>query len=214
MTEIQTNQNCNPITDSVLTSVVKTSYMKSMPMKPIVDIEYPHISDAPDARSRILITGLPVVSDETLHESAFRRICHTLKHMYMNPRYVKYQNFVQQLNHNQPVKRPKQFRALCISYIMRYISIGDSNHPSMLSIDLLPSVGFPSAYVPCSAKDSRANVVVDNNISRLYWRPMTDTELSSLVEQFTITCARLFQNYINMHWKSDSDDIQFFNHID
>lgn len=193
--------------DSTLTIPVKASYMKPLEMKPQVETTHGSMDEA---HSRIIISGLPVVSDNVLLASPFIRICHTLKRMYMDPGYVKHQDFLKKI-HGKAVKRPKWPNSLCVYYTLRYTDIGDTRHPSKVSIDLLPCVNFPSAHVPCTQEDPRVFCSISNGATQLYWRPMSPLELSTLMAEFTTTCSELVEDFINAVWDPEShDEMQFF----
>ncbi len=161
----------------------------------------------------IVITNLPVVSRETLEQSSIVRICHILKHIYLEPGYDKHSAFIKKFNHGKSPKRPKTTPSFCVYYQPRYVNNADGS--TQLVIDLLPSASFPSGYTICHSSDSRADRVTkqkssDGSIHSVYWRLLTPQETGDLLEQFTDTCVRLIQCYLNSVWKTRSAEAPDF----
>lgn len=187
-----TATSVNPISEVAATSASH--------VKPVV-----RITDSYD----IVISGLPVASQKKLDNSAFRRICHALKHRYMDEGYIKHDTFLRRLNHGKAVTRPKHMPSVCICYMLGSTYIAEEASPQLV-IKFTPSVSFPSAHIKCSDKDPRRDYqtykIRNGEPVAIHWRALSKEAIEQIVQQFSKTCARLIEARIDLVWNNTPDD--------
>lgn len=158
----------------------------------------------------IVISGLPTLSQTELDNSTFRRICHALKHRYMDPNYTKHDAFLRRLNHGEPVKRPEHMPSICICYMLGFTYIAEEIDPQLV-IKFTPSVGFPSAHIRCTPDDPQCDYQTHeprrNKPATIYWRPLRKETIEQIVQQFSKECARLIKARIDLVWNHTPDGI-------
>ncbi len=191
----------NSATAISVNSVSEVAATSASHVRPVV-----RITDSCD----IVISGLPILSQTELDNSTFRRICHALKHRYMDPNYTKHDAFLRRLNHGEPVERPEHMPSICICYMLGFTYVADEISPQLV-IKFTPSVGFPSAHIKCASDDPRCDYqtckIHEGEHIPVYWRPLGKETIEQIVQQFSKECARLIEARIDLVWNHTPDGI-------